>query len=88
MSNLPTEIELSALLAEVWKSHGEFQEVYLKGVHDEMWAGWYAAYLIGRLGPIAAPSRLTQLLESVQADPESWTDVAAAHVLAALQESR
>ena len=87
MKKLPTQQELSALLAETWDSHSEFQKVYLKGVRDEMWAGWYAAYLIGRLGPIAPPSRLTVLLESVEAGHEVWTDVAASSILAALQES-
>jgi hypothetical protein len=86
MSNLPTHEELSALLSETWNSHSEFQEVYLKGVHDEMWAGWYAAYVIGRLGEITTPSKLTQLLEAVDANHESWTDAAAAHVLKALGE--
>lgn len=87
MPQLPTQEELSALLGETWKSHSEFQENYLDGVRDEMWAGWYAAYLIGRLGPIAPPSRLTRLLESVQAGHDVWTDVAATQILAALQES-
>ncbi len=87
MSKLPSQGELSALLAETWESHREFQEVYLKGVRDELWAGWYAAYLIGRLGPIMPPSRLAMLLESVDADHDVWTDVAAEKLLTVLGNS-
>ena len=86
MSNLLTRSELSQLLAEVWASHGEFQRVYLEGVRDDLWAGWYAAYMIGRLGPIMPPSRLALLLESVDAPLDDWTDAAAAALLAALAE--
>lgn len=86
MTTLPTIEELSKLLAETWNAHSEFQKVYLEGVRDEMWAGWYAAYVLGRLGPIMTPSRLTRLLESVQAEHNVWTDIAAEQVLAALQE--
>lgn len=86
MSEPLTQEALSALLAETWKSHSEFQENYLDNVRDEMWAGWYAAYLIGRLGPIMPPSRLTRILESVQAPNDRWTDTAAADILKALAE--
>lgn len=84
MDKLPNQEELSKLLQEVWDTHSEFQHVYLNDVHDEMWAGWYAAFLIGRLGHIAPASQLTNLLEEVGGQ-ENWTVRAAAHLLENLQ---
>jgi hypothetical protein len=84
MNEIPTHDTLRTTLQAAWDAHREFQAVYLNGVHDAMWAGWYAGFVIGRLGDFIAPSRLTYLLEEVSAAPEDWTETAAGHVRKAL----
>jgi len=80
--SLPDKETLSKLLTETWDVHSEFQENYLNGVRDEMWAGWYAGYLLGRLGNFTTPTALTRLLEETEKlDP--WADRAAEHLLSA-----
>ena len=79
-TGLPDRETLSKLLTETWDIHSEFQENYLNGVRDEMWAGWYAGYLLGRLGNFTTPTVLTRLLEeTVSFKP--WADKAAEHLL-------
>jgi hypothetical protein len=80
---LPDKETLSKLLTETWDIHSEFQENYLNGKRDEMWAGWYAGYLLGRLGNFATPTVLTRLLEeTVSFKP--WADRAAEHLIKSL----
>ena len=82
-SKLPDKNQLAALLSETWDVHSEFQENYLNGVRDEMWAGWYAGYLLGKLGNFTTPTALTRLLEETEKlDP--WADKAAEHLLESL----
>jgi hypothetical protein len=79
--SLPDKETLSNLLTETWDVHSEFQENYLNGERDEMWAGWYAGYLLGRLGNFTTPTALTRLLEETEKlDP--WADRAAEQLLA------
>ena len=79
--DLPDRDTLQTTLQQAWDTHSEFQEDYLQGVRDEMWAGWYAGFVIGRLGHFTTSSRLTRLLESVQAEHDIWTSRAADFVL-------
>jgi hypothetical protein len=53
-------------------------------VRDDLWAGFYAAFALGRLGDFAAASRLAALLEEVDA-PSNWSEAAAEHVLTQLR---
>lgn len=79
---LPDKEILSKLLTETWDVHGEFQENYLNGERDAMWAGWYAGYLLGRLGNFTTPTALTRvLMETEKLQP--WADSAAEHLLKA-----
>ena len=39
---------VEALLAEAGTAHGEYERTELKGVYDEDWPRWYAAYAIDR----------------------------------------
>lgn len=80
---LPEKQVLVDVLQETWDTHSEFQRVYLHEERDEMWAGWYAAFLIGRFGHIAPPSRLARLLEEVEG-LDGWTERAAEHLLSEL----
>ncbi len=83
MTNPPSDSDLAAVLSDAGSAHHEYEETALKGVHDELWAGFYAAYVLGRLGDFTAASRLATLLEEVDA-PSNWSAVAAEHVTTAL----
>lgn len=72
--------ELVAALTAAGKAHHEFETVTLEGERDELWAGFYAAYVLGRLGDFTSPSRLAGILEAVDGDP--WAEAAADAVLA------
>jgi hypothetical protein len=37
---------LEALLAQTGEAHGRFEETELKGVYDQGWPRWYAAYAV------------------------------------------
>lgn len=77
--------ELAAALGDAAEAHHEFEEGALGGERDEQWAAFYAAFVLGRLGPFIAPSRLAALLAEVDA-PDDWAAAAARHVLAALTD--
>jgi hypothetical protein len=77
---------IDALLAETEVAHGAFETTELKGVYDEEWARWYAAYAVDhgiaeQLGHDIAADQLAGFLASsytqfAQADPkpdEPWT---------------
>jgi hypothetical protein len=83
MASLPTRSTLVQALADAGRVHHEFEMVALKGVRDELWAGFYAAFVLGRLGDFTTASSLSRLLTAVAA-PADWSDAAATHVLAAL----
>jgi hypothetical protein len=53
-------------------------------VRDELWAGSYAAFVLGRLGDFTAASTLAALLEEVDA-PSNWSEAAAEHVATTLR---
>jgi hypothetical protein len=73
---MPTIDQLETTLNEAETSHHEFQTVYLKGVRDENWASYYAAFVLGRLKDLDMPaSTLTGLLAGVKDD--NWTSGAA-----------
>lgn len=82
-----TKEGLRATLEAAGRSHHEYETTYLKGVRDEQWPGYYAAFTLGRLSDLAiTPSRLTRLLEDV--DAEDWAEAAAEAVLAELASAR
>lgn len=71
--------ELAAALRAAGAAHHDYESNALKGQPDAHWAGWYAAYVLGRLGDFATPSQLTSWLKSASGD--DWADAAAATVL-------
>jgi hypothetical protein len=75
--------ELAAALGDAAEAHHEFEEHALGGERDEQWAGFYAAFVLGRLGPFTTPSRLAAVLAEVDA-PDDWAPAAARHVVAAV----
>ena len=84
MADLPAKPALEQALIAASASHEEYERVVLKGVVDERWAGFCAAYVLGRLGEFAAASRLAGLLEQV-GETENWPAAAAEHVLTKLR---
>lgn len=71
---------LEQALAEAGRAHHDYETVVLRGVRDELWPGFYAAFVLGRLGGFTSASRLARLLEEVTV-PANWSAAAAAHVL-------
>ena len=81
----PSKAELQGALNAASSAHHEFEQNFLKGERDEYWAGWYAAYVLGRLGEFTTPTHLTQWLREVQGEGE-WVDFAADYVIEKLTE--
>ena len=65
MDTSPSKAALERALRDASESHHNYEENVLDGVRDENWSGWYAAYVLGRLGDFTSPSKLSSLLESV-----------------------
>ena len=70
--------QLSAALEAAAHAHHDYQENALGGERDEQWPGWYAAYVLGRLGDFTTPSELSRWLS--EANGEDWTAAATSHV--------
>ena len=68
MSDLPGVEELAKALSEAGTAHHEYEVVTLGGIRDQLWSGFYSAYVLGKLGNFTAPSVLSKLLEDA---PES-----------------
>jgi hypothetical protein len=73
---LPSPDDLRAALDAAGLAHHEYEQNALDGERDERWAGWYAAYVLGRLGDFAGPTQLGGWLEDVPAR-EDWAEEAA-----------
>jgi hypothetical protein len=84
MADLPSREALVSALVAADTAHEEYERIVLKGIPDDRWAGFYAAYIIGRLGEFAGAGRLALLLEEVE-DGTSWVRAAADHVLTKLR---
>jgi hypothetical protein len=78
--DLPSESALAQALSAAASVHHEYEQAVLQGVRDDLWPGFYAAFVLGRLGEFAAASRLAALLEEVDA-ASNWSEAAAEHVL-------
>ncbi len=86
MSTQLTAEELDAVLQAAWNAHHEFEMNALKGEHDKQWPGWYAAFVIGRLGDFTTPTKLASFLSEAPAS-ENWTSSAANYILEQLGKS-
>ena len=80
MSEPITRSELIEALQSARQAHHQYETARLKGKRDPNWAGWYAAYLLGRLGDFVPPSQLTCWLEEAPAS-ENWAAAAADSIL-------
>ncbi len=84
MDTTPSEKQLRKALSSAGSAHHDYESNFLGGVRDEQWAGWYSAYVLGRLGDFTMPTLLTQWLGEVS-DEDDWSANAAAHVLSRIE---
>lgn len=80
----PTLGDLEQALSVAGSTHHDYEQDYLKGARDEQWAGYYSAYVLGRLGDFAAPSVMARWLETAPAE-DNWAAAAARHVLSLIE---
>jgi hypothetical protein len=71
---------ITALLA----SKEYYEQNSLGGERDAQWPGFYAAYVLGRVGDFAAPSALAGWLDSAPGG-DDWAGQAAAWVLSKME---
>lgn len=85
MNRIPPKSELQEALSAAGSAHHDYELNALKGVRDEQWAGFYAAYVLGRLGDFATPSALSGWLEHAPGG-NNWAAGAAEFVLQELEQ--
>ena len=76
----PSRGELISALKGAGATHHDYEQISLGGKRDEMWPGFYAAFVLGRLGDFAAASKLTAMLEQAPAS-DAWANSTADYVL-------
>jgi hypothetical protein len=84
MADLPDRDTLAAALMSADAAHEEYERTALKGMGDDKWPGFVAAFVIGRLGEFVPASRLARLIEEVD-ESDDWPRAAADHVLMKLR---
>jgi hypothetical protein len=80
MRATPSLEDLRETLSAAGAAHHDYESGYLDGERDEQWAGFYAAYVLGRLGDFASATVLTRWLQDIPAG-DDWVAAAASHVL-------
>jgi len=85
MPDMPSIEELELALSEAGSAHHEYEMVTLNGVRDQLWQGFYAAYVLGRLGNFTTPSALSKLLESAP-ESDNWAKSSAEFLIGKLSE--
>lgn len=83
MSSNFTKDQLQDALSAAGSAHHEYEVNYLNGVRDEMWAGFYAAFVLGKLGDFAKPTELTRWLEEAPAG-SNWVADAVEYLIVKL----
>ena len=83
MSAKPATADLESALRAAGEAHHDYESNYLKGERDEQWPGWYAAYVLGRVGDFATPTALSGWLAEVPSESD-WASAAARHVMGQL----
>jgi hypothetical protein len=69
VADLPSDSAIAEALSVAGSAHHEYEQTALKGVRNELWAGFHAAVVLGRLGDFTAASTLAALLEEVDVNP-------------------
>ena len=84
MGATPRREDLQAALEAAGSAHHDYESRFLGGERDGQWAGWYSAYVLGRLGDFVAPPDLAGWLEATPGDGV-WAEVAAELIFSRLQ---
>lgn len=79
MADWPSVSDLVTALKGAATAHHDYETNHLGGARDEHWAGWYAAYVLGRLGDFIGPTALTEMLIE-SPNERDWVRAAAEHV--------
>ena len=79
----PSREQLREALSAAAGAHHDYEQVALGGQHDAHWSGFYAAYVLGRLGDFASTSALAGWLEEAP-EADDWAGQVAASVLSKL----
>ena len=87
MNAKPAAADLENALQAAGQAHHEYETNFLEGERDEQWAGWYAAYVLGRLGDFTSPTSLTRWLEEAPS-ADDWACSTAQHVSQRLEVGR
>jgi len=87
MGSIPTEQELMKALSAAGTAHHDYESNFLQGAPDEHWPGWYAAYVLGRLGDFTTPTTLAGWLSEVSGEGD-WSQNAATHVVSNAGEAK
>lgn len=80
MVKMPSLERLVQVLGAAGSAHHDYEQNVLGGAHDEQWAGFYAAFVLGRLGDFATLSSLAKWLGEAPSD-DDWAESAAQYVL-------
>jgi len=83
MADAMKEEKLIQTLKEAADAHHEYEDGALKGQLDTQALGWYAGFVVGRLGDFATPSALTEWFHETRV--RGKFDIAAKNVLAHLE---
>ncbi len=74
---------LEGALKAAGSAHHDYEQNALGGTRDEHWAGFYSAYVLGRLGDFVTTSVLVELLEDAPKDGD-WAVSTAKYILDSL----
>jgi len=75
----PSSEQLVKVLQAASAAHHDFEANALQGKYDDQWPGWYAAYIVGRLGDFVTPTILAGWL-SVAPESDDWPRSTADHI--------
>lgn len=75
----PSHEQIVVALQAAGTAHHDFEVNALQGRRDERWSGWYAAYLLGRLGDFVAPTVLAGWLAEAPTS-DDWSRTAADYI--------
>ena len=81
----PSHKSLERALADAGSAHHDYEQIALGGERDELWPGFYAAYVLGRVGDFISPSSLSHWLNEAPSG-ENWAESTAKYVLSNLQD--
>ena len=81
MAGSPPLATIESALADAAAAHHDYEANFLAGERDEHWPGFYAAFVLGRLGDFTSPTTLTEWIRDAPADAADWAASTAAYVV-------